>query len=223
MAVTWPMIIRARRPDSAGCISIQSSTAGTECRRFVTTLSSFSWNRPSRGGRSAARTRSLAVACLDALPSRRSTMVRCCSPGGPTGMTRRPPSASWDGSVSGTAGAPAVTRMRSNGRGFRPALGAVPDDDAGRWSHPSSCSRSAACRARLRWRSIEITGRGQPRQNRRLIARSGADLRGRDRCASGAKCIRHQGDHVGLRNRLLLADRERPVVIGLARCAAGTN
>src|SRR6267143_3411949 len=44
-----------------------------------------------------------------------STTVRVCSATCPTGSTMRPPSASCSKSGGGTAGAPAVTRIRSKG------------------------------------------------------------------------------------------------------------
>ena len=53
----------------------------------------------------------------------------------------------------------------------------------------------------------------QPREDRGLVTRACADLE--DACVlSQCKRLGHRGNHVGLRDRLPLPDRQRPIGIG---------
>ena len=102
---------------------------------------------------------------------------------------------------------------RVEGRALRPAAAAVGavDLDVGVAEPRQPLARELA--ARRGWRSIAIDVGGEPARDRARVARAGADLEhpvvGRD-----PRRLEHQGDDVGLRDRLPVLDRQRRVVVG---------
>ena len=155
----------------------------------------------------------------------RVTTVSICRSRDPTGMTRRPPSASWSRSGIGIAGAAAVTMIPSHGApAASPRLPSASRtvDRAGEVRAPSSRSRAGATRSA--WRSSDVTSAPEPGEDRRLVAGAGADLedpvaRLRPR---GSSVI--SGDHERLADRLAGIDREGLVGVGVAAASpSGTN
>ena len=102
---------------------------------------------------------------------------------------------------------------RVEGRGFQPALVAiaVPYPDV-------AVAESGEIARRLpgqRFNDLDAVHLAhQARQDRRLIARSGTDLK-HPIARLRLQFLGHEGDDVGLRNRLSMADRQRAVVIGV--------
>ena len=146
----------------------------------------------------------------------RVTTVRIWRSRGPTGMTSRPPSASWSRSASGRSGAAAVTMIPSHGapsgrRGCRRRPGPRPSSPK-----PSSASRVAADAARS---GVALDGRhaaAERGEDRRLVARIPCRSRGCGRPGRDAEQLGHPGDHVRLADRLAGIDRERLVGVGVA-------
>ena len=134
-------------------------------------------------------------------------------------MTSRPPSASCDRSVSGTDGAPAVTRIRSNG-----APSGQPSVPSPTTIWTLSVPERAQPRGGLLGEGLvpfdRDHGPGKARQHRRLVARPGADFEDAIRILRGERG-RHDGDHVGLRDGLHLADRNGPIVVRFSAPGGG--
>ena len=130
----------------------------------------------------------------------------------PTGSTMMPPSRSWSISSRGVSSAAAVTMIRSKG-----ACSGSP-------SEPSPCTTVMLCSAEPleqllgppRQPPVPLDGvdpPGQPGEDRRLVARAGADL---EHLAAPGHLERlgHQPDHGRLADGLAAGDRQRRVLEG---------
>ena len=117
--------------------------------------------------------------------------------------------------------AAAVTMMRSNG-----ALSGAPDDAvADDHLDIVKAERLQPRPRRLGKRAIALDAdhlAGEPRQDRRLVARAGADLE-HAMLRLHVELLGHVGDDVGLADGLAAGDRQRAIRIGGRRMLGGTK
>ncbi len=157
-------------------------------------------------------------------PDRRSVVVpprtsaRCWSAPIVTGTTIRPSGASWALSASGTpVRAAAATLIASNGaRSGRPAEPS-PTTISTASKPAASRLRAAAC-ASSAWRSIVHTVAAEAGEQRGVPARAGPDVE-HAIARAHVEQLEHVGDDERLGDRLVGADRQRPVL----PCVAGAG
>ncbi len=131
----------------------------------------------------------------------------------PCGITRRPPGLSCATRAGGIAARGGGHQDAIERRPRRAAGGAVADreDDV-------AVARRLEPRPRLERERLDHLDRhdlgGEIGQDRGLVARAGADLE-HPRAGLQAQQMGHQRDHQRLRDGLAMADRQRPVVVGL--------
>ena len=133
-----------------------------------------------------------------------------------------PPSVSCSKSAAGKPG-----RRRSPGCGRRgpprASRASRRRSGSGCWSGPGRRGRPAPGARASRCRSTVKTSAARSAQDGRLVAAAGADLQ-HPLAAGQGQLDGHHGDHEGLADRLVEADRHGPVVVGDgARCSGGRN
>ena len=183
----------------------------TTCIRIETRAPTFRPTAPSRDARRAARNARAPPPSSRSRPPFRSATINRCSSRSPTGISSRPPSASWSSSGCGTDGAPAVTRIASYGAYSRQPM--VPSPSR---SDTLLHARALNVLARLleqRRNPLDREHlRHEMREQHRLIARARADLE-HALLARELQQLEIARVHPRLRDRLPVADRQRRVLV----------
>ena len=150
---------------------------------------------------------------------RRRRVSRSVSSSPAIGSTMRPPSASWETSAGGGAGAVAWTAIASNGA--RSGMPWLPSPIVSSTLVDGQRGEGFAGREGERpWRSTLITSRRQQREHAGRVAGAGADLQ-HPLAAAQLQRLADRGDDPGLGDRLAGIDRQRRVGVGAVAQRAG--